>query len=214
MVTRRKYLAALSGGVATASIAGCGLLGNTIEGEASPGAVPESVRAEAGFGDEQMNDGVYEETREIGGEDRDLRLTNWITEYRKAAAQEDAGAAGFIIFASPTVSVADRSFNPFDQFSEERLIQAVLSRSNQGDAEDLEEAGSQSFSVLEESVEFTEYESTQSVAGQEVDIRLHIGNFTHEGDLLAMLGTYPEVLSDFENVRRMAEGVDHPVDPR
>jgi len=212
MVTRRKYLAAISGGV-TVSIAGCGLLSDSIEGEASPGRVPESVRAGNGFASEEMTESTFEETREIAGEDRDLRLTNWTTEYRKQPAQEDIGAAGFVIFSSPTVSVADRSFNPFDQFDEKRLIQAVLSRSSQGQAENLEEVGSQEISVLEETIEFTEYESTQSVAGQNVDVRVHIGNLTHDGDLLVVLGTYPEVLSEFENVRSMAEGVEHPVDP-
>jgi len=212
MPTRRTYLATVAPGAAVA-VAGCGLLGDTIEAEASPGQVPESVRSQTGFTDEQMTDSVFEDTREIAGEERDLRLTNWTTEYSKQPAQDDIGVAGFIIFASPTVSVADRSFNPFEQFDETRLIQAVLSRSSQASANDLQEAGSDSFSVFEESVEFTEYESTQSVGGQDIDIRLHIGNVTHDGDLLAMLGTYPAVLSELENVRAMAEGIDHPVDP-
>jgi hypothetical protein len=212
MPTRRKYLAAVAGGVSVA-VAGCSLLGDTIEAEASPGQVPENVRGQAGFANERMTDSVFEGTREIGGEERDLRLTNWTTEYTKTPTEEDLGVAGFVIFASPTVSVADRSFNPFDRFDEKRLIQAVLSRSSQASADDLEEAGSESITVFEESVDFTEYESTQSFSGQDVDARLHIGNVTHDGDLLVLLGTYPRVFSQYENVRRMAEGIDHPVDP-
>jgi hypothetical protein len=212
MVTRRKYLAAVAGGTATVSIAGCGLLSDSLEASASPGGVPESVRSSTGFADEQMEKSTWKDTREVAGEERDLKLTNWTTEYTKVPAQDNVGAAGFVIFSSPTVSIADRSFNPFDQFDEKRLIRAVLSRSSQGDAGDLKEAGSENFSVFEESVEFTEYESTQSVAGRDVDMRVHIGNLTHDGDLLTMLGTYPEVLSDLENVKQMAEGTDHPVD--
>jgi hypothetical protein len=212
MVTRRKYLAAVSGAVATVSIAGCGLLSDTVEASASPGVVPEGVRGGTGFANEQMEKTTFEDTREVAGEERDLKLTNWTTEYTKAPAQDDVGAAGFVIFSSPTVSIADRSFNPFDRLDEKELIRRILSNSSQGGAGDIQEAGSESFSVLEESVEFSEYESTQSVAGQDVDIRIHFGNFTHDGDLLAILGTYPAVLSDLENVRKMAEGTDHPVD--
>jgi len=211
MVTRRTYLATVSIG-AVGALAGCALLSDTIEAEAGRGIVTEERHTAAGFADEERSETTFDDTREVAGEERDLRLTNKITEYRKQPSQDTPKAAGFLVFSSPTVSIADRSFNPFDEFDEKRLIRRVLSGSRQAEPDDLEEAGSETVSVLEESVELTEYVSTQTVEGQEIDVRIHIGNLTHDGDVIVLVGSYPQIAAELENIQSMAEGVDHPVD--
>lgn len=211
MVTRRTYLAAVSTG-AVGALAGCALLSDTIEAEAGRGIVTEERHTAAGFTDEERSETTFDDTREVAGEERDLRLTNKITEYRKQPSQDTPTAAGFVVFSSPTVSVADRSFNPFDEFDEKRLIRRVLSGSRQAEPDDLEEAGSETVSVLEESVELTEYASTQTVEGQEIDVRIHIGDLTHDDDVIVLVGSYPQIAAELENIQSMAEGVDHPVD--
>lgn len=212
MYSRRAALAAMAGGAAV-SLSGCALLGDEIEQSADPARVSEEALQGTGYSEARMEDQSLEQTVEINDEERDLRLTNWITEYRKLPGETEQSAASFLIFTTPTVSVAGRAANPFDAFSEEQLIRRLIDRSGRGDASDLEKQGERETDVLGESVALSTYLTTQSVAGQEVDVTMYFGELANDGDLLFVLGAHPELLDESENIYQLAEGIEHPVDP-
>jgi hypothetical protein len=212
MYSRRAALAAMAGG-AVVSLSGCALLGNEIEQSASPAAVSEQSLEGTGYDEARMEDQSFEQTVEINDEERDLRLTNWITEYRKLPDSDEQSVASFLIFTTPTITVAGRSANPFDAFSEEQLIRRLLDQSDRMDANDLEKEGEHETEILGESVSLSTYRTTQSVEGQEINVSMYFGELTNDGDLLFVLGAHPELLDESENMYQLAEGIEHPVEP-
>lgn len=212
MIDRRSLLSTVVGAGIVAT-AGCSLLEEDIEKEASPARVSEQALSETGYEHLQTTDTRLEQTVEVADQQRDLSLTNWLTEYQKIGTDEERTAANFMIFSSPTVSVAGRSANPFERFDEKRLISELFGRSESDDADQLEEVGSRTVDVLGESVEFTVYHGSQEIAGETVTVELHFGTLTNEGDLVAILGTHPELLDESENIYGLAEAIVHPTDP-
>lgn len=213
MYSRRAALTAVLGGTVV-SVAGCSaLFGDEIEQSASPARVREGTRQETGYEEQKMTDQTFEQTVEVGGEQRDLRLTNWITEYRKLPTAEEQSAASFLIFTTPTITIAGQSANPFDRLDEETLIRRLVTRSERGSAGDLQEQQGRETEILGETVSLSVYESTQSVAGQDVVVNMYSGDLTHDGDIIYVLGTHPKLVDEAENIYQLAGGIEHPVEP-
>ncbi|MFW6434914.1 MAG: DUF6517 family protein, partial [Halovenus sp.] len=164
MYSRRAALAGLAGG-AVVSLSGCALLGDEIEQSASPAAVSEQTLQETGYTEQRMDDQTFEQTVTVNDEDRDLRLTNWVTEYAKLPDSDERSVASFLIFTTPTVSVAGREANPFETFSEEQLIRRLLDQSEQMDADDLETEGERETEILGEAVDISTYRTTCLCSG-------------------------------------------------
>jgi hypothetical protein len=212
MYSRRAALAVIAGG-AVVSLSGCALLGNEIEQSASPAAVSDQSLQETGYNEQRMDDQTFEQTVTVNDEDRDLRLTNWITEYAKLPGSDEQSVASFLIFTTPTITVAGRSANPFEAFSEEQLIRRLLDQSEQMDADDLEKEGERETAILGEAVSISTYQTTQSIEGEEINVSMYFGELANDGDLLFVLGAHPELLDESENIYQLAEGIEHPVEP-
>lgn len=218
MLSRRRLLGGMAGG-SVVSLAGCALFDDEIEASARPARVSESVRSEAGYQHHRTESQRFEQTVTVADQERRLVLTNWTTEYRKLPGGQESSAATFLVFTTPTITVAGRSANPFERFDERRLIDEMEGRSEEGThSGDLEEVGDRSMTVLGQRVELSQYESTQDISDQSVTIRSHIGTLTHDGDLLVIFGSHPDtseheqLADEAENISRLAEGIDHPTE--
>lgn len=212
MLTRRTLLlSGVSGAVV--SVAGCSLLGDEIEAEASPARVDDTTLTETGYEHLRTDDSVLEQTVQVENTERQVSITNWMSEYGTVGTADEQSAAHFLVFTSPTVGIAGRSVNPFDRYNEKRLIRDLASGSERGEPAELEEVGTETVETLGVSVEFTVYRTTQEVAGESVDLLLHFASLTNDGDLVAILGTHPEILDESENMYRLAGGIEHPTEP-
>lgn len=209
METRRDALAVLAGACTTA-LAGCALLEDVLEAEAEPAGVEEKAVAETPFEHDRLSEDVHEQTVEVGGESQDLRLTNWTNRYTMAVPEVDLEAARFSLFTTPTVTVADRSANPFRRLDREELVRAVVDRLDTGPIEEIEKTGERSVTVLGNRVTVDEFDARTQQEG--IDLRLHMGDRTHDGDLLVPFALHPELLDLTEEVDTLAEGTAHPVD--
>jgi hypothetical protein len=208
MHTRRATLGALAAAGVTA-LAGCSLFEDALEREADPAAVEESAAESAGFEQDRLRDQTYEQSIEVADESRKLRLTNWTNRYTRAAAGVAFDAATFLLFTTPTVTVADQSANPFGQFDTEQLLQEMVERSNTTPVQDVQRVGERTVRVLGEAVTVETFEA-ESEGG--VQLRLHLGDRAHDGDLLVFLGIHPELLDTREDIDTLAEGVVHPAE--
>lgn len=217
MTTRRNLIASLAAGAAV-SLAGCGFLSGPIEAEASPARVSESALSETGYSHQGTTDRTFEQTINAGDQQRDVSLTNWLSEYTRTPSNAPDGIAGFLLFSTPTIDFAGQSANPFEQFGEKRLIREVSRRSSRGEPNnDLEEVGTRSVDLLDQSVDLTQYETTQTIEGQAVDIRIHVGSLTNDGDVIVLLGTHPApsqfgLADESENIDTLASGTEHPTE--
>lgn len=105
MHTRRATLGALVSAGA-AALAGCSRLDDVTNQEADPAAVEESAARSAGFEQERLRDQTYEQRVEVADESQELRFTNWTNQYTRATAGVEFEAASFLLFTTPTVTVA------------------------------------------------------------------------------------------------------------
>lgn len=207
MQSRRSVLTVLAG-AGIASLAGCGLLDDTIEAEADPAGVSESALASAGYQHERTTDFVFERTIEVQDTSRDVKLTNWIAAYRKSLAGVESVPGQFSAFASPTISIANQDINPFRRMDEEALLQTLVDRTGAG-IKDIQAVAERGLTVLDDSVTVTKYEGETDAEG--LDVFLHFGTLTHEGDFLGVLGIHPTQVDETANVDTLAEGTDHPI---
>jgi len=209
MQTRRSLLCALAGGC-VATLAGCPLLENVTEQAADPAAVTGGVLAQPDFEHRETSEETIEETVTVGGESREVTLTNWLTRYTRPLPGVEADAVRFTILATPTVSVADRSVNPFQQFDEARLVQAMVQRQAGAPIENVTATGERTVAVLGEDVTVTQFDAETTAEG--IALCLHLGDLTHEGDVLVLFGLHPELFDESEAIYTLAGGVDHPVE--
>lgn len=209
METRRAVLGTIAG-AGIASLAGCALLQDTIEESAQPAGVGDDALASTGFEHRTTNEQVVERTVEAGGESRDIKLTNYVVQYGKAVESVGQDAATFQLFTTPGVTIAGNDVNPYKALGDDQLLRTVIEQSSQGEAENVEQTGTETVTVLGEAVSFSQYEATTQVEGQDVAAMLHFGRTTNEGDLLVVSGGYPEMIDEWPNIVTLAEGTVHP----
>jgi hypothetical protein len=209
MHTRRATLGVLAGTCATA-LAGCSFLDDALEQSADPAAVEPSVVDSTSFQHDSLTEQSFEETVEVGGESRDVKLTNWTNRYTTSVSGSDIEAARFSLFTTPTVSVAGESANPFGRLDREQLLRAMVERVDTGPIERIERAGERTLSVLGGSVTVGEFEAETEQTG--VRLRLHLGDRAHDGDLLVFLGVHPELLDLSGDIDTLAESTVHPAE--
>lgn len=193
------------------ALAGCSLLGDTVEAEADQAAVGSDALDAAGYEFDSDDTFVVEETVEVQDTSKDVELTNWITTYIRTLQEVEMEGAQFRVITSPTVSIASKDVNPLRRMDEEQLLQEISGRGGVQGLKDIESVGERTVSVLESDVQVTEYKAVTEQ--NEIEVRVHFGNLTHEGDFLMVMGMHPQLLDETENVDALANGVGHPSEP-
>jgi hypothetical protein len=214
MYTRRNVLGTV-GAAGLAGLAGCSLLGGGgVEESADQAAVSDDALTSTGFEHNGTEEKVLEQTVDVGDESRDITLTNYLAKYGKQLEGVGQDAATFRIFTTPGVTVAGQKVNPLRALDDEKLLKAIIDRAGASGIENLEQVGTQPVSVLGSSVTFKQYEGTTTIEDQEIEILLHFGRTTNEGQMVSMLGVHPkaEPLNESENIYALAEGVVHPAE--
>lgn len=207
MQTRRSVIATLAS-VGFVSLPGCPLLEDTIEATAEPAIVGEAALAETGYEHDHSREFDVEESVEVGNERRDVNLGNHLAAYSHIPGGTDAQTAQFSVVSSPTVSVAGRDVNPLDQLDDKQLLLMVFEQSDFEGIEDITILDDRTVTVLDDSVEVTRYEATTEVEG--IDVHLHLGSTTHEGDFITFVGMHPHLIDHADTVDTLAEGIEHP----
>lgn len=208
MHTRRATLGALAT-AGVAALAGCSLLEDALEQEAEPAAVEDNTVGSSDFEQDSLADQVYEESIEIAGESRDLRLTNWTNQYTRTVSGVDFDAARFSLFTTPTVTVAGESANPFGRFDREQLLQDMIDRFDVVPIQNIERTGERTVMMFDEALTVGEFDA-ETDGG--VQLRLHLADRTHDGDLLVLFGLHPELLDTTGELDTLAQNVVHPAD--
>lgn len=208
MRTRRRLLGTVAG-VGCVGLGGCSLLSGPIERSADPAGVRDEVRQSSGVERNRTDELQFEQSVEVGGESRDLRLTNYVVEYGTQLAGGGPQGVQFVLFTSPSVTVGDREANPFANFDDRRLLGEIVGRSEQS-ATGIEASETRTLPVLGGEAQFRIYQAVTTVEEQDIPIRIYFGRTKHEGDLLGLLGAYPQILDESETVTGLVEGTYHP----
>ncbi|MCL9812387.1 DUF6517 family protein [Natranaeroarchaeum aerophilus] len=217
MNSQRRRLLAASGVALTGGLAGC--LGfvtgdEDLEFSSSPGSVSQSALDSTGYGEHEIEEAPIEETFEIGGQSRTVRLTNWHSQYDRAVDLEPIQrfqGAVFSVFSTPKFEIAGRSVNPIDRWDTDRIVGMVQDRYE--GLENLQRTGEYTTPMLGAEPTITEYEGRADITGSGVmiDLNLHVsGAVDHGGDFLLGLAVHPdEIPGEGNAVRTLYDGVEH-----
>lgn len=178
---------------------------------ASEATIDESALADSGYEHQETRELKLNRTFEVGGQSRQVEVTNWVASYAKSVEIPTVGrqqAAAVAVLSTPEVNVLGQTFNPVGQLSDAELVERVVSQ--QASVENVEQVGSTEITVLGETAEVTKFSATITVDGQQVDGHVHVGKVTHDGDVVVVAGLYPQLLSDEEGtVLELMEAVEH-----
>lgn len=209
-VTRRSVLAAAAA-TGTVSVAGCSLLDDEIERSARPANIDDGTLDRTQFEHDGTAETTMTRTVEVGGESRDLRLTNYLASFRKTVPATDGGVASLQLFTTPSVRVAGQEANPFAGFDTQQLLAAIASRAGDQGFTDVREVGTRTARILGAERAVTQHEATTERQGQEVVLGLPVVRLTHDDDILGTFGAYPKLLGT-AGVYDAVEGIVHPAD--
>jgi len=194
-----------------AGLAGCSFIESALEDaldrDASPATVPERVLAETNYERDSRDEWTVEETLEVGGESREVSLTNKLTRYRLGLDSIEFDRSWFVLFTSPTVSLAGREANPFWVLDEEMLVERLLGRIDTAVVQNVRKTGERGVELLGERQTVTEFEGQTEF---DIDVRIDLSQRTNSGDVLVMLAVYPELTALAEDVDTLAAAIEHP----
>lgn len=218
--SRRTFLAAGATG-ALALTAGCldfARGDSPLELSAEQAVPSDETLAETDYESHQVEEEVVEETVEAGVE-REVQATLWTSIYSKAVeypqgSGQEHEAAFFGAVSIPDYSVLGYSLNPAADMSNEEILEEFLDEmdGDQGEIENVTHQESFDLEILGEGREVDVFDGETELEGREVDVEIKLASFTHEDDVIVLLGTYPAALAEESaNVELLMESVEHPV---
>jgi hypothetical protein len=221
---RRGLLAAIAASTSVA-VAGCaGGEDGSYEFDASPARIPPNAASEAGYEGEPPESFVIEQEFDVAGVNAQVSATTWVAGY-----QNQNNGSGLFVASTPDASVGGQSVNPLVRADDAELIRRLLEQADQRgiggegtdvQAEDIEERGSETRTILGQEVEVSILETTvdaqvsagdnQSGNVEDVPVFLYVATVQHEEDVVALVGVHPTAVDARESVLSLMEQVEHP----
>jgi len=209
---------------------GCvGLItGDTVAFEASEGTVSDSALDSTGYETDNTSERTITRNVSFFGQERTIRIVNQVARYTKDGDLANAtgnetlkraveagridstsvpGLSQFVVLSSPGAEVAGQALNPAATWSNERVLEQLADQT--GQLNNVEQDGSRTVESLGDSREVTAFTGTTDVQGREVDVRVHVASFEHEGDVIIAVGVHPERLDEEENIDELVGGIEH-----
>ena len=214
--------------------AGCTALlsGDTIEFSANEASVDDSTLESTGYEGQNATEQTISRNVTVGGQERTVEITNHFARYSRTGSlagatngseeqptavseSESATATGtaeaeisqFIVLSTPGAQMAGQTLNPAASWSNERIVDQVAERT--GSIEDVEFQENRTTESLGAEREVGVFNGTTEMEGEEVDVRLHVASFEHEGDVLIVVGIHPQEIEEEENIDELFGGIEH-----
>ncbi|QLG48347.1 DUF6517 family protein [Natrinema halophilum] len=217
-LSRRSLLAAGATGT-IALTAGClgFVLGNEpLTFDSDRVAPTDEALGDAGYEEQSVKEDSIERSEEVAGIERDFKASFWRSVYTKKVeymGQKREGAA-FAAVSIPGMEVAGRSLNPLDDMSNERLLERFLNQieTDQGAIKNITHQDSFDLEILGGGRTVDTFLGESELEGETIDIEIKVTSFSHEGDMLVLLGLLPKMLTEESaNVEVLMESAEHPV---
>ncbi|MFC6864481.1 DUF6517 family protein [Halomicroarcula sp. GCM10025817] len=192
---------------------GCvGLItGETVAFEAEPAAVDDAALETTGYDEARAEAQTVTRNVSVVGQERTVRITNHVAEYNRSVELGPLGElelARLIVLSTPGATVAGQSLNPLASQSNRRLAERLVQRS--GRISDVASEGNRTVQILGEDRTVSEFTGTSEVQGQEIDVRLHVTSFEHDGDVIVAIAVHPERIDERDRVDTLMGAIQHP----
>ncbi len=217
-MNRRTLLGTVAAGGMMLGTAGCLDLafGDEVEFTANPAAPGSATLSETGFELATSDNLQIEETVEVAGQSRTIIANSHVRVYQRSVtlAGSEVEGALFAVGSLPAVTIAGRTFNPISQLSHEELLTRFGAELS-GQYESLENAelqGESQETIFGQETTVSEFLTTTTFQGREVDINLYVATIEHEDDLIVTVGGHPALLpQERANIIDLKRSLEHPV---
>ncbi|MFC7238610.1 DUF6517 family protein [Saliphagus sp. GCM10025317] len=214
MINRRSVLAGAGTGVLAAT-AGCldFLLGNEpLEYTAEPVLPTEATLESTGYAEYQS--GWQRVTEEAAG--REIVASAWSVAYTNEVTiqEQSRDAAVFAAVSMPKMSVGGKAMNPLADMDTDELLEELggeLESEFDGLADPQPTGESFALGILGANRTVDEFASEAQFEDEHLEITLWVTKFTHDDDLIVLIGGFPTQLPD-EGVyiEDLMRSVEHP----
>ncbi len=204
MMRRRAFLASTVG--VAAALSGCAATQEEFEFSSAPAAFAADAVGEAGYERVGQEEVVEERQIEAGGTERDVTVTNHLTQYERSVSvrdQERTLVFG-LVFTTPSISFVGQEFNPVSNWDAAEIVEktsAMIEDQVDGEIRDVSEVDELSMTVLETETDVTVLGVTAAAEGTDIQYRVPVAKVQHEGDFVLVATMYPERLRDEERPR-------------
>lgn len=171
------------------------------EFEATPSSVAQAALDETGYEAAGVEEVVIEREFEAAGQTRDVVVTNYQASYEKAIDMGALGrqeAAVFTSLTTPQVRVLGEEFNPVAEMSSQELAEQVQNQYDE--IRDLEHQEDAEVTINDETTTQSRFLAEATLAGEAVELNLHISEAVELGDdLVVTVGGYPTLAPEEED---------------
>lgn len=178
---------------------------------ASEVGVGQAALSETDFQHENTQTAWLNRTVDVAGQEREVRIRNYVSIYRIEPSISMDGSVTFGLFSAfstPQVSIAGQALNPVGQMSHQQLIERVAGQS--GEIRDVQRSGTRTLTVLGSDAEVTTFSAVAIRQGREVPVFIDVTRVQDGEDYVIAVGVYPQESEDVPpQVETLFSGLDH-----
>lgn len=178
---------------------------------ASEVAVSDAALSDTDFEAGETRTAWLNETVEAAGQERDVRIRNYVATYQLPFSVGTDGSVQFglfSVFSTPKVSVAGQGLNPIGRMPHRQLVEQVAGES--GEVRDVQEEGTRELTVLGSTAEVTRFSAIAERSGQEFPVYIEVTRVEDGEDYVIGVGVYPQESTDVgPQVETLFTGIEH-----
>ncbi len=194
--------------VSTAGCVGFVTGDDSLRFAADRAVVDDEALSETGYSEYRIEEQTITESVTVAGTTREVDARNVLAEYQKGIDAGDLGSARsatFAAFATPQVDLLWRTFNPVGEMDNREIAEEFTSGYEGVEID--EETDRTTLSVLGDDVDVSAYEAEAYLESELTEVRLHIGTAEAEQDFVVLVGMYPRLVDESEEIHRLAESI-------
>lgn len=179
---------------------------------AEEAGVSDAALGETEFEHQETRTAWINRTVERAGQEREVRVRNYVSSYRRPVAvdpTEGVTFGAFIVASTPRASVAGQSFNPIGQMSHERMMEQFVGQA--ANVRDVQREDSRTLTILGSDAEVTRFSGVVEQSGREVPVYVEVTRVTDGEDFVVGVGLYTRETADEvrPGITTLLEGIEH-----
>lgn len=148
----------------------------------------------------------------VAGENTSINMTIWTSQYSKSAtgpSGTERAVSQVILVSAPDARIAGQSVNPLAHFSNEKLVDQLIQKSDTQSLKDVSKEETSKATILGSEENATKFSGTMRVDDRDVPVYIHVTKTTHNGDIVVALQVYPQKFEDQVDFENTASRVQH-----
>ena len=178
---------------------------------ADEAGVSDAALSETDFQHQETQAAWINQTVEVGGQEREVRIQNQIASYElplSVGADGSIQYGRFYVVSTPQAQIAGQAMNPVGRMSHRQLVDRATSDS--GGLRDVSQEGTRQTTVLGTETEVTRFSAIAEQQGQEIPVYVEVTRVQDGDDFVIAVGVYPQQAEGVgDQVETLMSGLEH-----